>query len=107
MKTLVTVLATLAAFCTPALAGNAMDKGVAAAAVYTKYCDAKAIPPKLEQMLDVYVSTRAQQVLDEMSHINDFFGTASGDEQADIKMWCIFMKPEIAKFVRGTLTSSR
>jgi hypothetical protein len=101
MKKLVTTAAALVALCSPALAGSLMDKGVAAAAVYGKYCDANAIPPKIERVLDVYVQNRFQHVLEEMSKINDLFGTMSGDEQTDIKMWCTLMKPEIAKFVRS------
>jgi hypothetical protein len=102
MTRLLLCTATILALTAPAaLAGNALDKGVAAAAVYTKYCDAKAIPPKVERVLDAYVRTRFEQVLDEMSQINDLFGTMSGDEKADIAMWCTLMKPEIAKFVRS------
>jgi hypothetical protein len=110
MKKLLLATVTLAALMsiTPALAGNAMDKGVAAAAVYTKYCDATAIPSKIERMLDVYVSTRGAQVLEEMIEIRDQFSSIPDvSEETAAKMWCALMKPEIAKFVRGTLTSSR
>src|SRR5262245_20116415 len=98
-KLLITIITAITT-CSPVIAGNSVDKGIATTIIYAVHCDKNSVPPVVERGINQHLLTRTAEVEEEIKDFMSQFDTFGSNKVTALQAWCKLMKPKHEALMR-------